>query len=156
MPLDPSYPDARLRLMIVEMDTELILSAQPFSKRMTRVGAKVVLLDRDWHLIEAVPAHELTSSVAIDDLAYVIFTSGSTGTPKGVAVPHRAIVRLVRNTNYVELSSHDRMAHLSNVCFDAATFEIWGALLNGGRLWSCRRRRALSRACWPLSYSVEK
>ena len=143
VPLDPSYPDARLRLMIVEVDAELILSAQPFSKRVTRVGAKVVLLDRDWHLIEAVPAHELTSSVAIDDLAYVIFTSGSTGTPKGVAVPQRAIVRLVRNTNYVELTSHDRMAHLSNVCFDAATFEIWGALLNGGCLFIVSKAASL-------------
>ncbi len=65
------------------------------------------------------------------DLAYVIFTSGSTGTPKGVAVPHCAITRLVLNTNYVELGPPDRIAHLSNVCFDAATFEIWGALLTG-------------------------
>ena len=61
----------------------------------------------------------------------MIFTSGSTGTPKGVAVPHCAITRLVLNTNYVELGPEDRIAHLSNVCFDAATFEIWGALLNG-------------------------
>ena len=62
----------------------------------------------------------------------MIFTSGSTGAPKGVAVPHCAITRLVRNTNYLDLGPRDRIAHLSNVCFDAATFEIWGALLNGG------------------------
>ena len=73
---------------------------------------------------------ELTSR----DLAYVIFTSGSTGVPKGVSVPHCAITRLVLNTNYVELGPTDRIAHLSNVCFDAATFEIWGALLNGASI----------------------
>ena len=67
-------------------------------------------------------------------LAYVIYTSGSTGRPKGVCIPHRAVNRLVRNTNYIELGPGDRVAQASNASFDAATFEIWGALLNGGRL----------------------
>src|SRR6185369_2254821 len=64
-------------------------------------------------------------------LAYVIYTSGSTGRPKGVAVTHRAIVRLVRDTNYVALGPGDRTGHVSNISFDAATYAIWGALLNG-------------------------
>ena len=49
-------------------------------------------------------------------------------------MPHRAVVRLVINTNYVDLTSEDRIAQVSTVCFDAATFEIWGALLNGAAL----------------------
>src|SRR5205807_9713566 len=69
-----------------------------------------------------------------EQLAYVMYTSGSTGRPKGVAVPHRAVNRLVLNTNYIQLGKNDRIAMVSNVSFDAATFEIWGALLNGGRL----------------------
>lgn len=66
--------------------------------------------------------------------AYLIFTSGSTGTPKGVLVPHRAIVRLVCSTDYAQIVPDDVVSFQSNLSFDAATFEIWGALLNGARL----------------------
>ena len=67
-------------------------------------------------------------------VAYIMFTSGSTGVPKGVRVLHRGISRLVINTNYIEFTPADVVAHGSNTSFDASTFEIWGALLNGGRL----------------------
>src|SRR5262249_26853506 len=65
---------------------------------------------------------------------YVMYTSGSTGTPKGVSVPHRAVVRLVRRTNYVNFSSEQVFLQAASITFDASTFEIWGALLNGARL----------------------
>ena len=66
--------------------------------------------------------------------AYVSYTSGSTGRPKGVLVPHRGVVRLVKNSNYATLDAQETLLHLSPLSFDASTFEIWGALLNGGRL----------------------
>ena len=69
-----------------------------------------------------------------DNLAYVIYTSGSTGKPKGVAVPHQAVSRLLFNTNYIQLEADDKIAQVSNTSFDAATFEIWGALFHGGTL----------------------
>ncbi|MDP5016206.1 MAG: non-ribosomal peptide synthetase, partial [Dolichospermum sp.] len=65
---------------------------------------------------------------------YIIYTSGSTGKPKGVCVLHRSVVRLVINTNYVHLQPEDTIAQGANTAFDAATFEIWGALLNGAKL----------------------
>ncbi len=74
----------------------------------------------------------------------MISTSGSTGRPKAVAVPHRAVVRLVCNTDYVQLGPADRVAQASNSSFDAATFEVWGALLNGARLIGIPREVALS------------
>ncbi|HEX4368862.1 MAG TPA: amino acid adenylation domain-containing protein, partial [Rhodopila sp.] len=74
------------------------------------------------------------SDIAANDLAYVMFTSGTTGVPKAVAVPQRAVVRLVRDTNFVALGPDERLLLTGSISFDAATFEIWGMLLNGGTL----------------------
>jgi aspartate racemase len=63
-----------------------------------------------------------------------MYTSGSTGTPKGVMVPHRAVVRLVKNTNYLHFGEDEVFLQFSPISFDASTLEIWGALLNGGCL----------------------
>jgi len=67
-----------------------------------------------------------------DALAYVIYTSGTTGLPKGVMVEHHSISRLVVNTNYIQLDADDRILQTGSLAFDASTFEIWGALINGG------------------------
>ncbi|HEX2207249.1 MAG TPA: amino acid adenylation domain-containing protein [Longimicrobium sp.] len=67
-------------------------------------------------------------------LAYVMYTSGSTGTPRGVAVEHRGVVRLVRGAGYVSLGPDETILQAAPVSFDASTLEVWGALLNGGRL----------------------
>ncbi|HWK88466.1 MAG TPA: amino acid adenylation domain-containing protein, partial [Longimicrobium sp.] len=69
-----------------------------------------------------------------ESIAYVIYTSGSTGTPKGAMIPHRAVVRTVVGTDYVTLGAGDRVAQQANLSFDAAVFEVWGALLNGATL----------------------
>ena len=69
-----------------------------------------------------------------DSLAYIMYTSGSTGTPKAVAIVHRGIVRLVKEASFASLTPDDVMLHAAPITFDASTFEIWGALLNGARL----------------------
>lgn len=66
--------------------------------------------------------------------AYVMYTSGSTGTPKGVVVPHHAVNRLAFNNGFAEVTQQDCFAHHSNPAFDASTFEVWGALLNGAKV----------------------
>jgi amino acid adenylation domain-containing protein len=72
--------------------------------------------------------------VSPDNLAYIVYTSGSTGRPKGTGIVHRAVNRLVLHTNYVDCRPEDTFLHLSTLAFDASTLEIWGPLLNGGRL----------------------
>ena len=135
VPLDPSYPRERLNFMIKDSEAPVAITLEPFADALSESGARVISLDRELAAIEREPGNNVTiPGSEADDLAYVIYTSGSTGMPKGVAVPHRAITRLVSNTNYIELSPTDVVAHLSQVCFDAATFEIWGALSNGARL----------------------
>src|SRR3546814_688991 len=90
------------------------------------------------------------SDVCSSDLksatAYVMFTSGSTGQPKGVAVPHRAIARLVCNTNFATFGPDTRSAVYSNPSFDASTLEIWAPLLNGGTAVVVERRAMLDMA----------
>jgi amino acid adenylation domain-containing protein/non-ribosomal peptide synthase protein (TIGR01720 family) len=90
------------------------------------------------------------------NLAYVMYTSGSTGEPKGVEITHRAVIRTVVSTDYVSLGPSEVIAQLANVCFDAATFEIWGPLLNGGRIAGIDRSIALSPEDFAHSLSEQK
>jgi amino acid adenylation domain-containing protein/thioester reductase-like protein len=80
---------------------------------------------------------EPSQLVSADSLAYVMYTSGSTGKPKGVMISHQNIISSVHCTNYLDFSTnnHDAFLHAAPISFDAATFEIWGALLNGKDLY---------------------
>src|SRR6185295_555341 len=132
VPLDASYPEERLAFMLADTGARLVVVQEGTRSRIVAPeGVRTLCVDLDRDGIVACSAERLSLHVPAAGLAYVIYTSGSTGEPKGVAVPHQAIVRLVRETDYVQLGRGDRVAHLSNTSFDAATFEIWGALLNG-------------------------
>ncbi len=134
VPLDPNYPQERLNYMLSDAQVSVLLTQQQLVRGLPELQVKAVCLDSDWQIIAAESKDNLPCEVKPDNLAYVIYTSGSTGKPKGVMVPHCAVNRLVLNTDYVQLGSGDRIAQASNASFDAATFEIWGALLNGARL----------------------
>ncbi len=144
LPLDAGYPQERLELMLSDSGTALLLADGPSAARLTAAGVEAVVVDG----IAGGPAEEGSAIAAppagAASLAYVIYTSGSTGAPKGVAVTQRAVVRLIEETDYVELGQGDRIAQLSNVSFDAATFEIWGALLRGGTLVGVPQETLLS------------
>lgn len=144
VPLDPAYPKERLAFMLEDTRTPVVLVQRRLIEHLPEHQARVVRIDDDWELIaqesEANPAPGVTS----EHLAYVMYTSGSTGKPKGIGIPHRGINRLVINTNYIEITPDDRMTLASNSAFDAATFELWGALLHGARLVAISRDVALS------------
>ena len=131
VPLDPTYPAERLSLLVRDAGIRAVVSRSGLADRLPDHGLPLLLLDADR---EDLPGERLRLPVGPGDLAYVLYTSGSTGRPKGVGVPHRAVVRLVRETNYIRLAPGDAVAQASNASFDAATLELWGALLNGARL----------------------
>jgi len=133
LPFDPSYPAERLAFMLSDASAVAVVTGGGLRDRLPEGTAVVDLGDlADWS--DPTDPTDPSDHNHPESLAYVIYTSGSTGTPKGVAVTHRAILRLVLDTDYVALGPADRVAQASNVSFDAATFEIWGALLNGGCL----------------------
>ena len=145
VPLDGSYPEQRLRFMLEDAEVRLLLTERGQPDIVAEQEAtEVVYLDSGWEWLESENAENLDNLTEPENLAYLMYTSGSTGQPKGVGVPHRAINRLVSNTNYVKFDETDRVAQTSNASFDAATFEIWGALLNGSRLVVLDKETALS------------
>ena len=134
VPLDPTYPRERLSLMVKDACARVIIADAQTRGHLEPGIAEVLSIDAAGLAIMSTGTRDLPGDVSGDELAYVVYTSGSTGTPKGVAVSHRAINRLVVNTNYVALERSDRIAQASNASFDAATFEVWGALVHGARL----------------------
>jgi amino acid adenylation domain-containing protein len=146
VPLDPSYPKERLAFMLEDTQAKVVLSLEEFKELLPRRDIRVIALDRERKMIAQHSTAPVDSGTKPHNLAYVVYTSGSTGIPKGVMVEHRAIVRLVRNSNYLSLDSSDRVAQISNASFDAITFELWGALLNGASLVGISRVASLEPA----------
>ena len=145
VPLDPTYPAERLVFMLEDSGAPVLLTQRCLRARFPHVAASAtVCLDEGWESTAPEDGENPTTTATADDLAYVIYTSGSTGKPKGVCVPHRGIMRLVIHTDYVQLESTDRIAQASNASFDAATFEIWGALLHGACLVGTTKEVLLS------------
>ncbi len=138
VPLDPSYPLERLMFMLDDAKAHVLLTQSSLSENFSDYWGYTIDLDAEGESAGSDGAkveEQGDGRVAgAENLAYVIYTSGSTGEPKGVAVPHRAVHNLVTGTNYVRFEESDVVAQVSNSSFDAATFEIWGALLCGARL----------------------
>lgn len=132
VPLDLAYPAERLQFIAADTDLSVIVTTR---ESASRVPNGVPVLSLDDLALDAEGDHlHVPRYPAPESTAYIMYTSGSTGTPKGVEVPHRAVVRLVRNATYVEWSAREIFAQIANASFDAITFEVWGALLNGARL----------------------
>jgi amino acid adenylation domain-containing protein len=155
LPFDTSYPANLLRYIYDDGAPAIMLAQRDLSDRAglrSFWAGEALYLEPDGRLSGDNPggeapnapdrgersaaAHDgpLESATEAEDLAYVMYTSGSTGRPKGVMIPHRGVTRLVSDCDFVALGPEEVILHLAPLSFDASTFEIWGALLNGGKL----------------------
>ncbi len=134
VPLDRDYPMERLLFMLDDCAAPVVLTQSSVSHLLPSHWSQVIELDTDWDSIAAESEANFSGKAAAENLAYVMYTSGSTGEPKGVAVPHRGVLRLVKETNYAKFGTDQVFLQMAPITFDASTFEIWGSLLNGGRL----------------------
>ncbi|GLV53931.1 hypothetical protein KDH_07820 [Dictyobacter sp. S3.2.2.5] len=135
VPLDPSYPQERLAYMLEDTHLSLILSNYEFASQLPVDERQQIICAEEYDLLlDGLSQENLQHPIDPEQTVYVMYTSGSTGRPKGVSAIHRGVLRLVRNTNYATFSAHDVFLHLAPSSFDASTLELWGSLLNGGRL----------------------
>ncbi len=134
LPFDAREPAERLEGILSNVPVRAIVTTKSSMQALPSGTVPVICVDHDGTAIERYSDHNPDSRALPNNLAYVLYTSGSTGTPKGVEVAHQSVVRLVRGMTYVELRAGDVMLQFAPLSFDASTFEIWGALLNGARL----------------------
>jgi amino acid adenylation domain-containing protein len=133
LPLDVSYPAERVAHMLTDARATIVISQRKFAYSLPTSGAEVVILDGSTSPYAGHGDETPAPRGHADNLVYINYTSGSTGSPKGVAIPHRAVARLLFGADYVRLDATRVLLQLAPAFFDAATFEIWGALLHGGR-----------------------
>lgn len=129
--LDRRLPSERLDALVRDARPVAICVHHEDDAHGVPADTPTVVLDDD--ALMTFPASDLGCAIDPEDVAYLAYTSGSSGTPKAVVVPHRAVVGLVRDTDYVRFEG-ETFLQMAPLGFDASTFEIWGPLLNGARL----------------------
>jgi amino acid adenylation domain-containing protein/thioester reductase-like protein/non-ribosomal peptide synthase protein (TIGR01720 family) len=152
VPLDPAYPPERLAFMLADTQAPVLVTQQRMlaglsaeqgwrdqggeaRSALCNARCQVLCLDTDWETIAQESQENPAVEIPAEALAYVIYTSGSTGSPKGVLVSHYNVVRLFAATqSWYHFDAHDVWSLFHSSAFDFSVWELWGALLYGGRL----------------------
>jgi amino acid adenylation domain-containing protein/FkbH-like protein/FkbM family methyltransferase len=135
VPLDPDYPQERLSFMLEDSQVKVLVTQAKLVESIPEHQAQLICLDTEWEKIaQNIPSNP-ESGVKPDNLTYIIYTSGSTGKPKGVLVNHANVVRLFAATDsWYHFNPQDVWTLFHSYAFDFSVWEMWGALLYGGRL----------------------
>jgi amino acid adenylation domain-containing protein len=134
LPIDLAYPAERQKFMLKDACAPILLTQQHLVASLPASAARVISIDDSASPIWSEQSDNLPNISTSDNLAYVIYTSGSTGTPKGVQISHRNVVRLFDSTSsWFGFSEHDTWTVFHSCAFDFSVWEIFGALLYGGR-----------------------
>jgi amino acid adenylation domain-containing protein len=139
VPMDPAYPAERLSFMLADAGARVLLTDVCMREKLPPHNLEVINVDSDWETITSEnPSDNIAnpdSTLTPENLAYVIYTSGSTGQPKGVLVTHSNVVRLFERANAsFQFNQNDVWTLFHSYAFDFSVWELWGALLYGGRL----------------------
>jgi amino acid adenylation domain-containing protein len=135
LPLDPNYPSERLGFMLEDSHAPVLLTQAKLKDKLPAKYGSLVLLDEDWPLILRESSENPAVKVNPGNACHVIYTSGSTGRPKGVLTTHANVLRLMSQTlPWFNFNEKDVWTFFHSYGFDFSVWEIWGALLYGGRL----------------------
>ncbi|NGP58570.1 amino acid adenylation domain-containing protein [Paenibacillus thiaminolyticus] len=140
VPVDPDYPEERIRFMIEDSGASLLLIQKHLHEKTDFAGTRLELDDFAWgdrgaDSDDALDASNLEPISGPGNLAYVIYTSGTTGRPKGTLIEHKNVVRLLFNDkNLFGFGPSDTWTLFHSFCFDFSVWEMYGALLYGGKL----------------------
>jgi amino acid adenylation domain-containing protein len=135
VPLDPTNPPERLAFILADIRAPLVVTEAALAQGLPAEGPRSVCLDTDWPRIAQRPTIAPRGSLSPASLAYVIYTSGSTGRPKGCLIEHRSVIELFQATqDWFRFDQSDVWTWFHSAAFDFSVWEIWGALLYGGRL----------------------
>ena len=135
VPLDPVLPGDRIRFLLADSGVSALLTHRSLANRLPATSGLIVLLDEPFELTGPATPQARLNNEAADDVAYVIYTSGSTGVPKGVEVTHRNVARLLDSTQpRFGFGPGDVWTMFHSFAFDFSVWEIYGAILLGGRL----------------------
>lgn len=127
VPFDVSLPEDRLRFMARDTGITVLLGDCPPA---AQEGVRII----HWTEFPQAPAAAPAVEIDGESIAYVMFTSGTTGVPKGVVLPHRSIIRMLRDTDWLEMSDETVTLHSSAFAFDTSIIDLFASLLHGGTL----------------------